>query len=139
MSASVLAQTTGQVHDHEGHDKSPIDAAGNCVKTGQVGLDHCLRAFAAGDNSLAACAWASDQMLSICGTLAKLASVSSPYLPAMARVALAACQDCETECRKHADNTRPARIVQRLVQPARRSVKSWVLRIVLGFPVFWRS
>src|ERR1700726_3561023 len=36
-------------------------------------------------------------------SLAKLASVNSSYLAGLARVALVACQDCETECRKHAD------------------------------------
>lgn len=102
VSTTAHAQTA---HDH--HDAgvaNPLfDAASNCVKTGLVCIDHCLQSFAAGDTSLASCARASDQMLSTCGTLAKLASVRSPYLGAMAKVALAVCQDCETECRKHAD------------------------------------
>lgn len=106
MSASALAQSDHD-HDHAGHGSAApaalLDSAATCVKVGQVCLDHCLAAFAANDTSLAACARSSDQMISICGTLAKLASVSSPYLPAMARVALAACQDCEQECKKHAD------------------------------------
>jgi hypothetical protein len=50
-----------------------------------------------------------DQMVSMCGTVEKLASVKSSYLPAMAKVALAACQDCETECRKHADQHAPCK------------------------------
>ncbi len=113
----LLAATSGTAlahgeHDHGGHDHgghgsaavAPLfDAATACVKTGQVCLNHCLAAFAANDVSLAACARLTDQMLSICGTLAKLASTSSPYLPAMAKVALAACQDCEAECKKHAN------------------------------------
>ncbi|MBI5260705.1 MAG: four-helix bundle copper-binding protein [Bradyrhizobium sp.] len=107
MSASALAQTTDHSHDHAGHGSAAptalLDTAATCVKVGQVCLDHCLVAFAANDTSLAACARSSDQMTSICATLAKLASSSSPYLPAMAKVALAACQDCEKECKKHAD------------------------------------
>jgi Cys-rich four helix bundle protein (predicted Tat secretion target) len=42
-------------------------------------------------------------MLSTCGTLAKLASLKSSHLPAMAKLALAVCQECEAECLKHAD------------------------------------
>jgi hypothetical protein len=50
-----------------------------------------------------------DQMVSLCGTLSKLASLSSSYLPAMAKVALIGCQDCETECRKHAEKHAPCK------------------------------
>ena len=66
-------------------------------------MDHCLQTFAAGDTSLAICAREVDLMLSTCGTLAKLASLNSSHLPTMAKLALAVCQDCEAECRKHAD------------------------------------
>jgi hypothetical protein len=86
-----------------------FDAASNCVKASLVYSDHCLQAFAAGDTSLAACARAVDQMLGLCGALSKLASLSSSYLPAMAKVALIGCQDCETECRKHAERHAPCK------------------------------
>ena len=102
LSTTAQAQIS---HDH--HDAvtaNPLfDAASTCVKAGLVCTDHCLASFAAGDTSLAACAREVDQMLSTCGALAKLASLKSSHLPAMAKVALALCQDCETECRKHAD------------------------------------
>lgn len=81
-----------------------IETASDCVKTGQACIAHCLQSFAAGDTSLAACAKSVDQMLSVCATLQKLASLGSPNLPAMAKVALAVCEDCEKECRKHADH-----------------------------------
>ena len=102
LSTAARAQVS---HDH--HDAAAatplFDAASNCVKAGLVCMDHCLQTFAAGDTSLAACAREVDLMLSTCGTLAKLASMRSPYLGAMSKVALTVCQDCETECRKHAD------------------------------------
>ena len=89
---------------------SPLfDSANNCIKAGLVCGDHCLREFAAGDVSLAACARAVDEMLSLCGALAKLASLRSSYLLAMAKVALVGCQDCETECRKHAEKHPPCK------------------------------
>jgi Cys-rich four helix bundle protein (predicted Tat secretion target) len=106
ISGSALAQTS---HEHNTTPSSLFDAASNCVKAGLVCSDHCLQAFAAGDTSLAACARAVDEMMSLCGTLAKLASLRSSYLPAMAKVALIGCQDCEAECRKHAEKHAPCK------------------------------
>jgi Cys-rich four helix bundle protein (predicted Tat secretion target) len=100
ISGSALAQTS---HGDHAAVSSLLDAASNCVKVGFVCSDHYLQAFAAGEASLAACARAVDQMMSLCGTLSKLASLNSSYLPAMAKVALIGCRDCETECRKHAE------------------------------------
>jgi Cys-rich four helix bundle protein (predicted Tat secretion target) len=103
VSTRALAQASHADH-HDLAASSPLsDAASNCVKAGLVCMDHCFQSFASGDTSLAACAREVDQMLSTCGTLAKLASVKSSYLPAMAKVALGVCQDCEAECRKHED------------------------------------
>lgn len=85
-------------------NKTLVDAASDCVKAGQACLVHCMEAFSAGDTSLVACARIVDQMLSVCGTLQKLAAAGSPRLSDMAKVALAICDDCEKECRKHADH-----------------------------------
>jgi Cys-rich four helix bundle protein (predicted Tat secretion target) len=100
ISDTALGQST---HAHHAGASQLLDAASNCVKLGLVCIDHCQQTLASGDTSLAACERSVDQMVSICGTLAKLASVNSSYLAGLARVALVACQDCETECRKHAD------------------------------------
>jgi Cys-rich four helix bundle protein (predicted Tat secretion target) len=102
LSTAAKAQVS---HDHhEPAAADPLfDTASDCVKVGLTCMDHCLQTFTAGDTSLAACAHEVDLMLSTCGTLAKLASLKSSHLPAMAKLALAVCQDCEAECRKHAD------------------------------------
>jgi Cys-rich four helix bundle protein (predicted Tat secretion target) len=103
VSTRALAQASRADH-HDLAAASPLfDAASNCVKAGLVCMDHCFESFASGYTSLAACAREVDQMLSTCRTLAKLASMKSSYLPAMAKVALGVCQDCEAECRKHED------------------------------------
>jgi Cys-rich four helix bundle protein (predicted Tat secretion target) len=106
----ALAQTdhsAHMAHDHAEHDHGGpnplLDSANACVKDGLACLNHCLQSLATGDVSLADCARSTDQMLSICGTLAKLASTKSIYLPAMAKLTLTVCQDCEKVCRKHAD------------------------------------
>jgi Cys-rich four helix bundle protein (predicted Tat secretion target) len=104
-SGSALAQNDHA--GHAGHDQAGpnplLDSANGCVKAGLACLDHCLQSLATGDVSLAECARSTDQLLSVCGTLAKLASTKSSYLPAMAKFTLTVCQDCEKVCRKHAD------------------------------------
>jgi len=93
-------------HDHgtgAGLNGTLVAAATHCTHTGLACINHCLDSFAAGDTAMARCARTVDQMLSVCGTLAKLASTGSPHLAAMAKVALAVCLECEQECRKHAD------------------------------------
>jgi Cys-rich four helix bundle protein (predicted Tat secretion target) len=85
-------------------NKKLVDTASDCVKAGQACIAHCFESFSAGDTSLAACARLVDQMMSVCGTLEKLAAAGSASLPGLAKVALGVCEDCEKECRKHADH-----------------------------------
>jgi Cys-rich four helix bundle protein (predicted Tat secretion target) len=106
LGGSALAQSG---HPNHAAVSQLFDTANDCVKTGLVCIDHCQQTLAAGDVSLAACARAVDQMVSTCGTLSKLSSLRSSYLAAMAKVALVVCQDCETECRKHADKHPPCK------------------------------
>lgn len=98
--------------DHEGMEgmvmtkphQALVDTALGCTKAGLACISHCLDSFAAGDTKMSGCARSVDQMQSVVETLAKLASVSSPHLHAMAKVAVVVCEDCEKECRKHADD-----------------------------------
>jgi Cys-rich four helix bundle protein (predicted Tat secretion target) len=101
MSGTASAQQSGHP-DHA--ELGPLFLkASECVKAGLVCIDHALHELAAGNTSLAACAHSVDQMLSMAGTLGKFAVHKAAHLPALAKVALAVCQDCEAECRKHAD------------------------------------
>ena len=123
FSDPALGQST---HVHHASASQLLDAASSCVKLGLVCIDHCQQTLASGDTSLAACERSVDQMVSICGTLAKLASVKSSYLAGLARVALVACQDCETECSKHADKhsaSKAWRLAPRLAPFVRRSAR----------------
>ena len=113
VATSALAEESMEHMDHSHMDhahmamtppnQALVDTALACTKTGLACFNHCLDSYVAGDLSMAGCARTVDQMLSACGTLAKLASVNSAHLPAMAKVALAICLDCEKECRKHAE------------------------------------
>ena len=110
--AVLLAAASGsaltQEHDHSkmGHgnpSQSLISAAADCVVKGQACLAHCLVLLGDGDKSMAGCAKAVNQMLALCGALQNLGAQQSGLLPALAKVALDACQQCEKECSKHKD------------------------------------
>jgi Cys-rich four helix bundle protein (predicted Tat secretion target) len=104
MAAAAKASAEESPHAHHGaRHKSLADAAGTCVGTGQACLDHCLDLLASGHKELAACAKSVTQMLSLCGALQDLANQDSKYLVKLAGVTTDACQDCEEECNKHAD------------------------------------
>ena len=111
--AVILASASASADEHMHHDHGAmampmatpnaklIDTASVCIKTGDACMAHCLASFAAGDTSLAACAKTVNEMLSVCASLHKLAAAGSARLPEMAKLAIAVCQDCEKECRKH--------------------------------------
>ena len=114
--ATAFAQDehAGHDHHHEADGATPaaavpvrqtlIDSAFDCLKAGQLCLDHCLESFVAGTTALALCARSVDQMLAVCGALTKLAAANSPHLPAQATLAAAICDECEKECRKHSQH-----------------------------------
>jgi Cys-rich four helix bundle protein (predicted Tat secretion target) len=94
---------------HSHHGSALADAAGDCMSKGQVCVSHCIGLLGKGNKDLAACATSVSQMLSLCSALQQLANQNSRYLPALARVALDACNDCEAECKKHADKHEPCK------------------------------
>ena len=101
LSSATLAQTMDHAHMHGGPNQTLIAAATYCVVKGQACLAHCLVLLADGDKAMASCAKAVNQMLAVCGALQNLAAQQSALLPALAKVALDACQLCEKECRQH--------------------------------------
>ena len=101
VSSQVLAQGM-QSHDHGQGTNGLVTAAAGCIQAGAACTSHCLERF--GDASFAACARASDAMTAVAGALLKLAVNKSDQLPAIARVAMAVCQTCEQECRKHVEH-----------------------------------
>jgi Cys-rich four helix bundle protein (predicted Tat secretion target) len=96
-------------HDHSEHNHNMmmnsnteiIDAALNCVKTGQACNDHCIELVKSGDTSIAGCMDALTESLAMCAALSQMASAQSSHLPALAKVCISVCEDCEKECRKH--------------------------------------
>lgn len=81
-----------------------VDAAATCSKASEVCLAHCLTTFTTGDTSLSACAVVVNETIALCNALTRLAAAGSMHLADQAKVALAVCDHCEKECRKHADH-----------------------------------
>jgi Cys-rich four helix bundle protein (predicted Tat secretion target) len=94
-------------HDHSKHSAQLpdlLDAANNCVDTGQRCITHCLASFREGDVQLADCASKVHEMQAICGAFSYLLAANSEYISAYAKVCEKVCEDCEKECRKHEEH-----------------------------------
>jgi Cys-rich four helix bundle protein (predicted Tat secretion target) len=105
-SGSANANQSAEHHHHESSApkmRPLITATANCVSTGEACLAHCLTLLGQGDKAMAECAASVNQMLAVCGALQSLAAQQSRLAPALAKVALNACAECEKNCKKHAD------------------------------------
>jgi Cys-rich four helix bundle protein (predicted Tat secretion target) len=105
--AAMVGSASAMDHAHHHHD-APANgglatAAADCVQKGQVCLNHCLELLGQGEKDMAACAKTVNQMLALCGALQQLANQGSTQLAKLAAIALDACQQCQDECKKHAD------------------------------------
>jgi Cys-rich four helix bundle protein (predicted Tat secretion target) len=104
MAGGAMAQTMPHDHGHMQHT-SPLQAllgaSADCVAKGQACIAHCLVLLADGDKAMAACAQSVSQTIALCNALESLAAQQSSLVPALAKVTLEACQNCEKECRKH--------------------------------------
>jgi Cys-rich four helix bundle protein (predicted Tat secretion target) len=83
ISGAALAAEHDHQHDHAGL----IAASGDCLKTGEACLAHCLYLLGNGDKTMAACAQSVNELLASCTALMKLAGQDSRYVPAFAKVA----------------------------------------------------
>lgn len=107
--ASGLVSAGAFAGDHKGHrheDHAPkhpdlLTAVSDCLTKGQLCIAHCLVSFKEGDTTLAECANKVNEMYAICDAFAYLLAANSTYVKDYARICIAACDDCEKECRKH--------------------------------------
>jgi Cys-rich four helix bundle protein (predicted Tat secretion target) len=92
-------------HHHHGANPNTglIDAALDCIKTGDACSDHCIALVKQGDTSIADCLNSVAETLPMCRALSKLASSESKHLYALAQVCISVCKDCEKECKVHQD------------------------------------
>lgn len=97
-----------QAVEHTHHHDMPANAGlavatADCVQKGQVCLSHCLTLLAQGEKDMAACAQSVNQMLALCSALQSLVNQNSKLVKNLAAVALEACEQCQEQCKKHAD------------------------------------
>lgn len=90
-------------HHHDAPYAALALAASDCLQKGQACLSHCLVLLGEGDKAMAGCAQSVNQMLALCAAVQQLANQNSKQLARVAAIALDACQQCEDECKKHAD------------------------------------
>lgn len=108
LGAALIAETANaQEMDHSQHaahtakHSSALNAANECIVETRNCMVHTLSSFQAGNTALGDCARKINEMLPICDALAAQLSTNSVYLRDVAAVCQKACNDCETECRKH--------------------------------------
>jgi Cys-rich four helix bundle protein (predicted Tat secretion target) len=80
------------------------EAGAECVKAGDVCMEHCLELLRQGDKSMVKCSETVAAMLPMCRALAALATQGSPYLAEHARTCAKVCRDCEAACKVHASH-----------------------------------
>ncbi len=88
---------------HHGGDQGLAEAAHHCMAKGDNCIAHCIGMLSSGDTSMAGCMKTVRDMQAVMHGLAAAASSGNRNLPALAKVAMEFCKDCEAECRKHAD------------------------------------
>lgn len=106
--AAIVGNAQASAHDHSHHHDTPdhinlATSAADCLQKGQVCLNHCLELLGQGEKDMAACAKSVNQMLALCGALQQLANQGSKQLSKLAAIALDVCQQCQEECKKHAN------------------------------------
>lgn len=107
VAALAAAGAAGAAEDHSHHhhrasgNRAVLDAAADCVKTGELCLDHCHDLLAQGDKTLGECAKSVNELVAVCSTLRSLAAQDSRHFRRYAGLAMDVCKSCEEECRKH--------------------------------------
>jgi len=117
LAATATAAASQDVHDHGAHDhhgshdhaetavhKALIDAALDCVNTGEVCVSHCISSLGSGDTTLKDCLKAVLVMMPAVSGLARLAALDASRLREFAKVCGDICADCQAECKKHQDH-----------------------------------
>ncbi len=101
VAASTNNFLTSTAQAESNKSKGVIDAALDCIKTGEACIEHCMALFKKGDTGTAGCADLVIESVAMCKALISLASYKSKHLEAFCEVCAKICSDCEKECRRH--------------------------------------
>lgn len=76
-------------------------AALECIQSGAICLQHCIRSLSTGSTMMADCAKTVTDMLAQAKATHQLAVADSKHLAAAAKLMSTIAKDCEAACRKH--------------------------------------
>jgi len=100
MDMPMGADMSHHHHHQTARNDKLLAAASDCILKANICMQHCIVLLGQGDKDMAACAKSSSEVLAFCNALQQLAAGESKYLPQLAKVAMAACKECEDECKK---------------------------------------
>lgn len=88
---------------HGGKHKALIDSASDCIAKGEVCVAHCIELMKGGDTAMADCMKSVSIMMPMCAALVRLGALDAKRLKEFTAVCKNVCEDCEAECKKHAE------------------------------------
>lgn len=90
-------------HHHDNRNQEIIAVTLECIKNGQACVAHCVDLIKSGDTSMSVCLESSQSMLAFAIAFSQLASSNSVHIKKLTDLAISICQDCEKDCRVHAN------------------------------------
>ncbi|MCF7822044.1 MAG: Csp1 family four helix bundle copper storage protein [Mariprofundaceae bacterium] len=104
-SAATVSSAFAGDHKHShktgGKHARMVALLHECIRTGDVCIQHCLMEFKAGDTAMADCAKIVLETGAFCTAHARMATLESTRMKEMCELSIKMCSDCEKECRKH--------------------------------------
>jgi protein SCO1/2 len=99
-------QPPGQAPEHTGHGRHAalVASVKACVAKGEACIKHCIALLNQGDTSLVDCLKTVTAMIPICRALERYAVIDAKHLRELSQLCITVNEECEAECRKHADH-----------------------------------
>lgn len=96
----------GPAQEHVGHGRHAalVASVKACVAKGEACIKHCIALLNQGDTSLVDCLKTVTAMIPICRALERYAVIDAKHLRELAQLCITVNEECEAECRKHADH-----------------------------------
>lgn len=100
LAVNTLADDHAHQHTTSAAPNTLTKTAGDCIRTGEACLAHCIQMLSKGDTDMAACATSVNQLIPLCSALQSLASQDSAYVIKLTKVVMESCKECQKECEK---------------------------------------
>ena len=106
----LLAQAAAPAHDHAAMMAAAsapskygalVAPYQECIRAALTCISHCQQLLAQGDKSLGTCLKTALDTEVVCSSVLKLATLNSPFTPALAKQSVAVMQACVDACKEH--------------------------------------